>query len=57
LEALKVCELLNKYGKCPKCGNEYLGNGNGTLEVEDETFKRTCKCGFKIITDEDGNEL
>ena len=31
---------------CPDCGNEYIGDGEGTLEVSDTTYKRTCKCGW-----------
>lgn len=44
-EALK---LMESYAVCPKCGNEYLGKDDGSLEIDD-TFKRTCKCGWSIV--------
>ena len=52
---LESCELMNKYGKCPKCGCETVGNGTGTLEVDTEIgyFKRTCHCGWYIEIKED----
>lgn len=31
---------------CPECGNTYIGDGQGTFEVSDRTYKRTCKCGW-----------
>ena len=40
-------DLISKYGKCPVCGSDKVGNGN-ILEVEDVSFKRTCQCGWKI---------
>jgi len=45
---MKTVELLRKYNKCPKCGSDALGNGEGTLEVKEDTFRRTCKCGWDI---------
>lgn len=44
-------ELMKKYSNCPDCGNEYIGNGEGTLEIENNIFKRTCKCGYEITID------
>lgn len=53
-----ACELMMKYNSCPKCGNEYIGDEEGTLLVEDDTFARSCKCGFEItITSEEAKEL
>ena len=48
-------ELMEKYAKCPKCGCEVVGNGNGTLECDTEKgyFKRTCRCGWYIEIKED----
>ncbi|MBR0575704.1 DUF3797 domain-containing protein [Proteiniclasticum sp. BAD-10] len=40
--------LMKAYEECPKCRNPYLGNGQGTLLVDDWEFKRTCKCGFEV---------
>lgn len=45
LDFLKVSKLLND---CPNCSNHLIGNGQGTLEVEDDLIKRTCKCGFQV---------
>ncbi|WP_240036602.1 DUF3797 domain-containing protein [Paenibacillus amylolyticus] len=41
--------LMEKYAQCPKCKSDKVGNGAGTLEVEDDTFKRTCKCGWAVL--------
>jgi len=42
-------ELLNKYSSCPKCGNEYIGNGQGGVIVDENSFTRWCKCGYEIV--------
>lgn len=36
------------YNKCPDCKNEYIGNGQGTMMIDDNIFKRTCKCGYSV---------
>ncbi|MGJ9460099.1 DUF3797 domain-containing protein [Oceanobacillus sp. CF4.6] len=36
------------YAACPACGNDKVGNGEGSVSVDEDTFARTCKCGFKI---------
>jgi len=54
VEAFKVIRPINKYANCPVCGNDKVGNGEGILVVEEDTFKRSCKCGFKITVNEDG---
>lgn len=41
-------KLLNKYSDCPVCGNDKVGNGAGKLDVSDEIFFRSCKCGYSI---------
>ncbi|AZU61041.1 DUF3797 domain-containing protein [Neobacillus mesonae] len=48
---LVVAPLIND---CPSCGNQYVGNGQGTLEVDDNLIKRTCKCGFNFQYDVNG---
>lgn len=48
MNAFKAVSLMRKYSKCPQCGNEYVGDGEGTLEIENEVFTRSCKCGWKI---------
>jgi iron(III) transport system ATP-binding protein len=51
---IKSLKLMKKYSNCPDCGNNLLGKGEGSLVIEDETFTRTCKCGFSVTTDEEG---
>lgn len=57
MNAYKLLEIMPKYEKCPNCGSTTIGNGQGGIIVEDETFTRTCKCGFKITVYENGNEV
>lgn len=38
--------------KCLECGNEFVGNGEGKLLIEDDTFIRECKCGGSIKIDD-----
>ena len=45
---LRVAPFIND---CPSCGNDLLGNGEGTLNVEDNLVVRTCKCNFKFEYD------
>lgn len=45
---LRIAPLIND---CPNCGNQFVGNGEGTLEVNDNMVKRTCKCGFNFEYD------
>ena len=33
-----IGKLLDKYGECPKCGNEYINNGHGGLVIDNNTF-------------------
>lgn len=47
--------LTEKYAHCLKCGSEKIGNGEGTLIVEENVFIRTCKCGNKSIAVENAN--
>lgn len=46
--------LMERYSACPECGNGYIGNGEGAVEVKGETFYRSCKCGWSIKTGSDG---
>lgn len=41
-------KLLKKYSDCPVCGNDKVGNGYGRLDVDDDMFFRSCKCGYSI---------
>lgn len=52
MRMLRTLELVKQYEDCPSCGNNFLGNGEGTLTVTDDTFTRTCKCGWMVeVTD------
>ncbi|WP_276914084.1 DUF3797 domain-containing protein [Aneurinibacillus aneurinilyticus] len=53
MNAWKTTELMRKYSECPECGNDAIGNGEGTLRITDDTFTRTCKCGWNIEVKED----
>jgi len=57
MNCMKSLALMKKYAACPVCGNDKLGKGEGKLEVTDDVFTRECKCGFKVTTDEDGNQI
>lgn len=52
MNAVKSVKLIRKYANCPNCGSDKIGNGEGTLEIDDDTFKRTCKCGWSVEVDE-----
>lgn len=54
MNVLKSVQLMRKYNNCPACGSDKVGNGEGKLIIEDETFYRSCKCGWEVKTDEDG---
>lgn len=45
----KLTKVMNKYIECPICGHDKLGKNNGALIVEDNTFERSCRCGFRIV--------
>lgn len=47
---MDLVNLTNKYGECPKCGCNTIGNGTGTIEADTEIgyFKRTCQCGWSV---------
>ncbi|MDN9637770.1 DUF3797 domain-containing protein [Clostridioides difficile] len=47
-----VLKLLSMYCFCPERGSDELGEGEGSLIVDEYTFHRKCKCGFDIIVDE-----
>jgi hypothetical protein len=44
-----VVELMEKHADCPKCGNDCVGPGAGSIQVYDNTFKRKCNCGWEVI--------
>lgn len=54
VDIYKSIQLMRKYSKCKECGNKLIGDGEGTMEIDDDTFKRTCKCGWQVeITEKD----
>ena len=50
-----VTRIMDKYIECPICSNDKLGKNNGGLIIEENTFERNCRCGFRIIIDSDEN--
>ncbi|MCC0752631.1 DUF3797 domain-containing protein [Clostridioides sp. ZZV13-5731] len=52
-----VFKLSAMYCLCPECGSDELGEGEGKLIVDDYTYYRECKCGFKILIDEREDEI
>ncbi|UWD43285.1 DUF3797 domain-containing protein (plasmid) [Clostridioides difficile] len=52
MKMINVFKLLSMYCICPECGSDKLGEGEGSLIVDEYTFHRKYKCGFDIIVDE-----
>ena len=48
MDYLRVAPLIND---CPNCKNGIVGNGEGTLIVDENIVERTCKCGFNFKYD------
>lgn len=48
MNAVTASELIKKYAYCQECGNGKVGNGEGSLEITEDMFIRTCKCGWSI---------
>ena len=46
--------LLTQYAKCPQCSSIFVGNGQGTLELDSEKgyFHRTSNCGWGVTITE-----
>lgn len=57
MNAFKLMDIMKKYEQCPKCGSNTIGKGQGGVIVDDNTFTRSCKCGFKMKVNEDGEEI
>ena len=53
----KSRKLMEKYANCPNCGNEYIGNGQGGLQLAEDFLRRWCKCGSDIPLSDDGEVL
>ena len=52
---IDAVNFVKQFGECPKCGNVFVGNGQGTIDIDTEKgyFKRTCSCGWSVVV-EDG---
>ena len=57
MNMVELMPIMKKYEKCPECGNTLIGKRQGSVRVEDKTFTRTCKCGFKITVDANGIKI
>ena len=50
-------KLLKQYSICINCGNDKIGNGEGTVNINGNIFERTCKCGWSIkVENKQGDE-
>ena len=48
MNAIRTVQLLGEYAECRNCGSDKLGDGEGTLNIDENTFTRTCKCGWEV---------
>lgn len=51
MNAIESIKLMRKYNQCPNCGNDKVGGGEGTVNIEGEVFRRTCKCGWSVTVE------
>ncbi|MEK5415867.1 DUF3797 domain-containing protein [Paenibacillus sp. FSL L8-0708] len=51
----EAIRLSKKYAECPKCGNGNIGAGEGTINIDENSFERTCKCGWSKTLKDDQN--
>ncbi|OMD29127.1 DUF3797 domain-containing protein [Paenibacillus odorifer] len=51
----EAIRLSKKYAECPKCGNGNIGVGEGTIDIDENSFERTCKCGWNITVKDKQN--
>lgn len=54
MKLMTASKLARQYAECPECGSTLVGNGHGKLIIEDDTFYRSCKCGWEV-TVKDGD--
>lgn len=57
MNAIKAAGLIKKYAECQECGNANVNNGEGSLLITDDVFKRECKCGWSIEIKENGQHV
>lgn len=51
MNAIESINLMRKYNQCTNCGNDKVGGGEGTVNIEGEVFRRSCKCGWSVIVE------
>lgn len=56
MNMIKAIRLARKHAECPKCGNTFIGSGEGEVIITDNEFYRSCKCGWEITIKEGDNE-
>lgn len=56
MNMINAMRLARQYAECPKCGNTYVGNGQGEVIITDSEFYRSCKCGWEITVGEGDKE-
>lgn len=54
MNIIKAMALINKYSVCQKCGSDKVASGEGTLNITETSFERTCKCGWSVREVEQG---
>lgn len=57
MKAWVAAKLLDMYGTCPDCGCGKVGNGKGSIVITDNTFRRTCACGYDIVLEVRGYDI
>ena len=40
--------VMKEFTNCPSCGSDTLGNGKGSLIIDQKGFKRACQCGYMV---------
>jgi len=56
MNIVMAVKLGQKYAKCPRCGKGFKDAGC-KMDVENDIFRLTCKCGFAIAIDENGKKV
>lgn len=49
----KAIKIMEKYGVCPECGKDRIGNNKGGMIIEEDYFERWCECGWRVKVNED----
>ena len=51
MNIIPATKLTEEYAVCPKCGSDKIGNGAGTLTIDEDIFTRSCRCGWEVKVD------